>query len=394
MTELGPDHPLLRLFHQLRRRDFKLGPDDLMSLHAVLAAGFGWKSRSALRDVCRALWAKSLEEQSVLDSLFDQLVTEDWVLQTAPAPSVSASADESPAIGPSAGERPPQAGGQPEPVGAPEVTTREKRLPPVHIDESRLSPRPFVMVPQYPLGFRDTAQAWRRLRRPMRSGPPTELDVNATVMARVRTGVATAPVLIPRRRNTARVLLLVDRDGSMSPFHDFVDVVCRAILQTARLGEAAVFYFHDLPNEGGNDVALAALPRDSLSPQVDSVLDRIVAAGVGWLYRDTELTDPVRLEEALSTHARSRAVVVLSDAGAAHGRYDVARVIDSLGLVEALRALCSTCVWLNPLPRERWSRSSAAELARHVPMFPLDREGTHRAVSFLRGHPLVLESPA
>src|SRR4051812_18023374 len=80
MQELSPDHPLRRLFHQLRRRNFMLGPDDLLALHYTLAEGFGWTSRAALRDVCRALWAKSRDEQLVLDSLFDQLVKEDWRL--------------------------------------------------------------------------------------------------------------------------------------------------------------------------------------------------------------------------------------------------------------------------------------------------------------------------
>ena len=57
----------------------------------------------------------------------------------------------------------------------------------------------------------------------------------------------------------ARLLLLVDRQGSMDPFHQFCDEVCIAIQQAGRLEETALYYFHNVPAEGADDQVLEAL---------------------------------------------------------------------------------------------------------------------------------------
>jgi uncharacterized protein len=395
MNDLPPDHTLRQLFRELRRRDFLLGPDDLLALHRLLSEGFGWASNSALRDLCRALWAKSYDEQVVLDSLFDQLVKEVWSLTptagartTAPTPAlaerVHSEGNEAETL-----EAPLPPGLHP----SPHVENAPGRLPAIPSPNALLSTRPFVMVPQHPLAFRAVAQAWRRLRRPVRVGPATELDIAATLSRRAVTGVVTPPVLRPRRRNTARMLLLVDRHGSMTPFDDFVAEVARAIEQAAQLAHTTTFYFHDVPSERTNDAALARLPRDTLSPRIDTVLAELVPARSGWLYRDPDLIEPVALASVLRNYAPSRAAVIISDAGAARGRYDAARVLDSLAFDRALHLAGATSAWLNPLPRSRWSATTAAEIDRHVPMFPLDRDGTHRAVNHLRGQLLSARQP-
>ena len=67
-----------KLFQQLRRRDFALGPQEYDLLRVALQSGFGWFSRAELRGVCVALWAKSPEERAVVAALFDQLLVTDW----------------------------------------------------------------------------------------------------------------------------------------------------------------------------------------------------------------------------------------------------------------------------------------------------------------------------
>jgi hypothetical protein len=390
MRELPSDHPLLRLFHELRRRSFLLGPDDLFAVHSLLAEGYGWSSRAALRNLCRALWAKSHDEQLVLDSLFDQLIKEEWRLSDA---TVGNPANDGPAAAlPPVRSIDAEGSGLANTPLDPEVVSAPGRLPRVRVPETLLSTRPFVLVPQHPLGFRSIAQAWRRLRRPIRFGPATELDIEATIAHRARIGVATPPVLRPQRRNTARVLLLVDRHGSMAPFDDFVTEVARAIQQAAQLAHSVIFYFHDLPSEGTSDAALAHL-QETMFPTADAVLADIIPMHSGWLYRDPELLRPVALSTVLRDHADARAVVVISDAGAARGRYDIARVLDSLALAMALRTAGATSAWMNPLPRSRWHSTTAGEIARHVAMFPLDRSGMHMAVNYLRGQPVPIEQP-
>ena len=101
--------------------------------------------------------------------------------------------------------------------------------------------------PAVPVGGPGRGSSWRHLRRPVRSGPPVELDLAATIRERARSGVATPPVVMPRRRNTMRVLLLLDRNGSMSPYHGYVDYVLAAIRDAGRVDEVSVVYFHDVP---------------------------------------------------------------------------------------------------------------------------------------------------
>jgi hypothetical protein len=395
----GTEGPLWELLVKLRRRRLPLGPDDYEALRQALRAGFGWSSREALCDLCCTLWAKSSRERAVITALFDQLDLPGWEL---PELSIR-SADSAPetAVGVSGGaavarpvgvtedvEEPP-----PEEISGEAPTTgAQGRLPPIRLDGVAPVRRRFVLLPEYPLTYREVAQACRRLRRPLRQGPPSELDVDATAAQWCRRGVAGRVMLRPPRRNTARLLLLVDRQGSMVPFHGFTEEVCDAILNAGRLERAARFYFHDVPAEGA-DAAVLAPVADQLFPALDPILPAIAPLEQGRLYEDKDLNRPAPLAEVLHAHAAGSLVVLLSDAGAARGTFDALRLLDTAAFLKALRTHTPRFVWLNPLPRRYWVRSTCAQIARHVPMFPLDRDGIHHAVNVLRGQVYPIERP-
>lgn len=388
----GEANRLWFLFGQLRRRRFPLGPDDYGDLWRALHAGFGWTSRRALRDLCCALWAKSSREREVVGSLFDQLEWPNWRLPTLP---VDAAGDAPPT-----GTEPDPDGDEEEPdKDLPEyepvslTTTARYTLPPISLDGVTLPKRSFVLTPLYPLTDREVAQAWRRLRRPVRAGPPTEFDLEGTLARWSRRGVAAGVVKVPRRRNTARILLLIDRQGSMAPFHGFVSEVRDAILHSGRLGDAAVGYFHDVPAEG-SDPSLLDEVAHQLFPALDPILAKIPPLSGGDLFTDEDLLNPIALIEVLARHATGSSVVVISDAGVAKGRFDAPRLLDTIAFVKGLRAYAARFVWLNPLPRSSWTRSTCVQIARHVPMFPLDRGGLHHAVNVLRGQVYPVERPA
>lgn len=129
-----------------------------------MRAGFGWTSREALQDLCNALWATSRREQEVLIALFEQLAPDpdDW--------HYSLDADSQP------DRADPSISEQPE-AEAPNATTPKTQssggLPPISLADVQISERPFVFVPQFPLTYREVAQTWRRLRRPVRIGSVT-----------------------------------------------------------------------------------------------------------------------------------------------------------------------------------------------------------------------------
>jgi uncharacterized protein with von Willebrand factor type A (vWA) domain len=387
------------LFQQLRRRGLPLGPDEFEAFRHALRAGFGWSSRKELRDVCAALWAKSPEEVALVAALFDQHVVVDWTLDPVPAApqpeqdmggkdespdsrmdgiNELESADITPAVAEETALTPALA-----PTG---------RLPPLTLSEMPSLPYRHVFLPQYPVNLRTAVQTWRRLRWAVREGPATELDVEATVQRRSRVGTVTPPILRPRRLNRARLLLLVDRLGSMAPFHGYVDEVCEAIRQSGRLREVATFYFHDTPLEGADPAILRNLTGGPFS-SLDSILGDIPPLTAGELCSDRALSDPKPAPEVLAEHAQDAAVVIVSDAGAARGKYDLLRLLDTVAFLKGLKGLTGRIVWLNPLAPEAWVPSSAAEIARHVPMFAMDQEGMHRSVNVLRGQPYTVEKP-
>ena len=297
----------------------------------------------------------------------------------------------------------PPMGDLPEARRAPELKPGGTGLPSLKGISPTLPPRRFVLTPQFPLSFREIAQDWRRLRRPVRVGPATELDIEATIARRAQSGVASPVALRPRRTNTMRLLILCDRQGSMAPYHAFCAYVCEAIRQAGRLERVAVRYFHNTPVEGADPGLLNKLARTPF-PTLDAILPDIAPFSDGFVYDDPDLLEPHELSEVLRDEAQGAAVIILSDAGAGRGHYNVPRLFDTLSFVRALRLHTARYVWLNPALRSRWKPSAsgsgqnvrnttATQLARHLPMFPLTRPGMQAAVEVLRGRPYAIERP-
>ncbi|GIF75193.1 VWA domain-containing protein [Asanoa siamensis] len=371
------------LVQALRRRGLPLGVDDLQDLRVALLAGFGLSSTEAFQELCVSLWAKSPEEAATVRAVFARTRIPVWTarLSTGVLPVDPAPGDPVVPAGP-----PPLDPEPPPPPLLRPVTGTAAGAPP----RSGSRDPALLLVPQYPVSERAVAQVWRRLRRRVRSGPATVLDVTATVDRRARTGVAVAPVLVPPRRNAARLLLLVDRDGSMAPYHGYVDHVTRAIRHAARLDVLTVVYFHDVPGHGDRAVLADTAPDTA---HLDAVLPRVEPLVGGTVYADPALAEPVDLAALLERVTPTTAVAVVSDAGAARGSLDTTRLLDVVALAKAVTQRRATLAWLNPVPRARWRRTTAALIARHVPMHALDLPGMYRAVDALRGRHPVVERP-
>jgi len=381
MTIGDVPQPIVELGRQLRLRRLPLGIEDYNALWRALAAGFGWSSHEELCELCVALWAKSPEEAELVRAVFRRSVLDDWNVSqarrtsSAKAPTY-ATESRVPRLPDDSAEHVPQA----EPVRGLHT------IPPSigAVDRS------LVMIPQYPLTEREIAQAWRRLRRTIRSGPAVELDVAATVERYGRHGVATPPVLVPRRRNTAKLLLLIDRFGSMTPYHGYIDHVVRAIRNAGRIDDVREAYFHDLPGKAADHRILEQI-EDPFCLDLDAVLPMIGPMHDGSVYEDPELTVPCPLSVALSQLAKGTATVIISDAGAARRYYDMTRLLDTVALLKALQARAGAVMWINPVQPEGWPRTTADQIRRYIPMYPLTREGLDRAIDGLRGRPAPVE---
>ena len=205
-----------------------------------------------------------------------------------------------------------------------------------------------------PVTGRQMKQSWRYLRRMVRQGPPTDLDIEATVQAVGRQGLLLAPVFRARRVNRAEVLLLIDQDGSMVPFHGLSQRLVATALQGGRLTQASVYYFHNCP--------------------------------VGVLFHDpyAQSADPVdRVLQSLSSDYAG--VLVVSDGGAAYGRHNPRRLALTEAFLRQAFQRVRYVAWLNPMPQERWAGTTAEAIAQQVPMFEFNRAGLEQAIGVLRG---------
>lgn len=376
--------PLLDLFMRLRQADMPLGIDEYRILLRALQLGFG-DDRAALRRVCSALWVKSREDRYLFDYHFDRLLKE-WDSADGPIlPTISPQPTDISVTPSPTGTIPPQAETQPSSPALPVETptsperhqaraaeTQQQASEPAEQDQERLRAiqeqlstreiplKRFVLSGEFmPVTPREMKQKWRYLRRMVRDGAATELDVAETVREIGRNGIMLAPVLVPPRVNRTELLLLVDQGGSMVPFHALSRHFVGTAVRGGRLGRAGVYYFHNVP--------------------------------VRNVYGTPALLEPHLLKSLLANLRRDRTVVlVFSDAGAARGNLNSKRAAQTQAFLEQLQSKVRHVAWLNPMPRERWDATTAAYIAPFVPMFEFTRHGMDQAVDALRGRYVVL----
>ena len=374
MTVVGAGLPLYELFTRLRLAGLPLGVDDYEHLLRALAAGFGLPDCEALQRLCRLLWAKAPDEARLLDFHFDWLVTREHLAE--PGPSREPGSGETPpdpgtgpaagASGAPAGEEGPHGGDvetHADPLGHDEVQNVRTVLQLADCGHEASLSRFVLTTDYFPVTQRQMKQSFRHLRYLVREGPPVELDVRATVARLTTQDNLADPVLVPRRVNRAELLLLVDRDGSMVPFHGLAKRLEETALRGGRLRSVDTYYFHDCPADH--------------------------------LYGEPSMHGATRVDEILRGLTPDRtAVLLISDAGAARGDFDPDRILASRQLLARLRSKSRRIAWLNPMPSSRWEGTSADAIARFVDMFEIDRRGLDCAIGVLKGRPAHTGSPA
>jgi len=218
-----------------------------------------------------------------------------------------------------------------------------------------ISKEGFLLNTDYlPVTRRQMKQSWRYLRRLVREGPAVELDLEATVNEIGRQGLLLEPVFIPRRVNRTELVLLIDRDGSMVPFHSLSQRLTQTALQGSGLRQVKIYYFHNCPT--------------------------------GYLYHDPAHVEAEPISKIFpQLHSQRTSVLIFSDGGAACGRWNPERIQLTAEFLQQLRQQVRYLAWLNPMPRYRWRGTTAGEIARMLPMFEFNRRGLDQAIAVLRG---------
>ncbi|MGK7916921.1 MAG: hypothetical protein AB4038_15485 [Prochloraceae cyanobacterium] len=395
MNEVPFIELLTELFNRLREAGLPLGIDEYHLLLRALQGGFGVRDLASLKRLCKTLWVKSAEDKCLFDYYFKQLPSEleqtgvTLYLEEYPSPHLpepqlqpSKSKSQLPEFAIQSPESKPQLPEKFQPL-APELQPPQP-LPSQPLDdffiesmEDEMQVATAVLQTsnkdiEIPYGHlvptgeylsvtrRQMKQSWRYLRRPIREGPRVELDLEATVNQIGCQGIMLEPVLIPCRVNRAELLLLVDQDGSMVPFHALSRRLGKTASRGGRLGRAGIYYFHNCPIE--------------------------------YLYRDPYQLEAESVADILSRLRPDRSsVLIFSDAGAARGGFSPERIELTEAFLNQLRQEVRYIAWLNPMPRSRWENTTAGQIEQLVPMFEFSRRGLQDAIGVLRGHPTNLE---
>jgi uncharacterized protein with von Willebrand factor type A (vWA) domain len=213
-----------------------------------------------------------------------------------------------------------------------------------------------------PLSSREMQQGWRYLRDSGEKSSSDELDVEATTSRMAENGFFSDLIYLPETlKLDTHLVILIDRRGSMVPFHQLCDQIVAAALENRSRIKPEVYYFYNCPKE--------------------------------YVYSQANLSTAVELPKLYATMQKRRThVLIISDAGAARGNRNTYRLNQTMQFLKGNESTISqsssplypgllrcahSVAWLNPMPRHRWSNSTALDIYRNgsIQMFPLMEEG-------------------
>lgn len=207
------------------------------------------------------------------------------------------------------------------------------------------------------IGTRNIKIAMRRLRRFAREGAAEELDIGGTIDGTAKQGWLDIKMR-PERRNTIKLLLLLDVGGSMDPFIRLCEELFSAA--TSEFKNMEFFYFHNCPYEG--------------------------------LWKDNRrrFAERTNTWDILHKYPHDYKIIFVGDAAMSpyeitHPGGSVEHFNEESGHVWMQRFVSTytSCVWLNPVPERQWGYSQSTKVMRDIMndrMYPLTLGGLDDAM--------------
>lgn len=212
------------------------------------------------------------------------------------------------------------------------------------------------------LDTRQLSMALKKLRLLAREGAAAELDVDATIDATARNAGDIELVQRAERRNTVRLLLLIDVGGSMTQHAELCERLFSAAQKINHFRELRTLYFHNCVYDDlfTDPYRHESVPTRKLLREVDDTWRLLVVGDAAM--NPAELLLPGGCID-YSTNNAEPGVVWLT----------------------RLREAMPCSVWLNPEPRAYWEIPST-QIVRKVfsDMQPLTVDGLGEAVRTLR----------
>jgi uncharacterized protein with von Willebrand factor type A (vWA) domain len=248
-----PDSYLTTLFYRLREDGFNLSIREYFSAKDAIEEGWGTKNKEDFKKLLRLLWCSSWEQQDHLALIFDTIVieSEETGEKTTNKPRETRKSSNKDQFDSDSS----QVVSSTTSIEIPSTVTTKPAT-------QELSPLPITtpqsiqeyeddseFVTHYPISRRFMVYSWRYLRRPVADGVRDVLDVKMTVEEATKQGFFLQPVYCRREKNHAHLLILVDQEGSMTPFHHFSRDLVETAQYESSIENVDVAYFHNLPAE-------------------------------------------------------------------------------------------------------------------------------------------------
>jgi uncharacterized protein with von Willebrand factor type A (vWA) domain len=210
------------------------------------------------------------------------------------------------------------------------------------------------------IDVRQFKTALRALRSLAREGEEV-LDLDETIAETGRQGGEIELVFNPDRKNTVRLVLLMDAGGSMAPYARLVDRLFTAASGASHWKSFDHYFFHNCP--------------------------------YGRLYTDMERLTATPTQDVLRNHQKDSKIVFVGDAcmapweltavGGAIGLWDH-NAASGLDWIQRFRRRFPHAIWLNPEPRRFWRHPTIEAIGDVLPMFPLSLDGLREGIKKLK----------
>lgn len=208
------------------------------------------------------------------------------------------------------------------------------------------------------LDIRQIQMALKKVRNLKRTGLEEELDLEETIDKTCKNAGELEIVMVPPRKNKAKVLLLMDAGGSMDPYYIMVNRIFSAAHQLKTFKDFKYLYFHNC------------------------IYDQ--------LYKNMAFRESIATNELLHTYEKDYKLIIVGDASMAHselfsagGSIDYYNYNPTPGIIwlKRLKYHFEKSVWINPVIPNYWYANSTIDyISKIFPMFHLSLDGLDAAV--------------
>jgi uncharacterized protein with von Willebrand factor type A (vWA) domain len=211
------------------------------------------------------------------------------------------------------------------------------------------------------MGTRGLKISLRRLRKLARTGADDEFDLNNTISKTAKNGGMLDIIMRPERRNTVKVLLMLDSGGSM----DAHVKVCEELFSAARseFKHLETYYFHNFIYDGV------------------------------WKEHKRRMNERIETFDLLHKYTHDYKVIFVGDATMApyeitHSGGSVEHWNEEAGAIwlQRVQDTFDKVIWINPTPLDTWEYSSSVALTKKLvddQMYPLTIRGIEEGMNSL-----------